>query len=38
MTMLAGAGVSLFGMVISIFLAPETRGLSLDKTSQMELY
>lgn len=38
MTMLAGAGVSLFGMVVSIFLAPETRGLSLDKTSQMELY
>ncbi|KFC90760.1 MAG: MFS transporter [Enterobacterales bacterium] len=38
MTMLAGAGISLFGMVVSIFLAPETRNLSLDKTSQMDLY
>jgi len=38
MTMLAGAGISLFGMVVSVFLAPETRNLSLDKTSQMDLY
>lgn len=37
-TMLVGAGISLFGMVVSILIAPETRGLSLEKTSQMELY
>lgn len=38
MTMLVGAGISLFGMVVSLFLAPETRGLTLEQTSRMDLY
>ncbi|WP_179038453.1 MFS transporter [Limnobaculum xujianqingii] len=37
-TMLVGAGVSLFGLLVSVILAPETRGMSLEQTSQMKLY
>lgn len=34
-TMLVGAGISLFGVLVSVMMAPETRGLSLGKTSRM---
>ncbi len=32
-TMLLGAGISLFGLIVSILMAPETRGMTLEKTS-----
>ncbi|MBO2554281.1 MFS transporter [Shewanella algae] len=32
-TMMAGAGISLLGLVVSILLAPETRGMTLADTS-----
>ena len=33
MTMLAMGGVLIFGLIICIFLAPETRGLNLAEAS-----
>ena len=36
-TMLMGAGISLFGLLISIAFAPETRGMSLAQTSNMTI-
>lgn len=36
-TMLVGAGISLFGLAISVILAPETRGMSLEQTSKIKL-
>lgn len=33
--MLVGAGISLFGLLVSIAMAPETKGLSLEKTSKL---
>lgn len=33
--MLAGAAISLVGLVVSVAMAPETRGLSLEKTSRL---
>lgn len=36
-TMLMGAGISLFGLLISVAFAPETRGMSLAQTSNMTI-
>ncbi|AKH88331.2 MFS transporter [Edwardsiella tarda] len=36
-TMLVGAGISLVGLLVSVMMAPETRGLTLEETSQMSL-
>lgn len=36
-TMLMGALISLIGLVVSVVLAPETRGLSLMKTANMTI-
>ncbi|MBW7983650.1 MFS transporter [Enterobacillus tribolii] len=35
-TMLAGAGISLLGLLVSVAMAPETRGMSLEETSKLE--
>ena len=35
--MLMGAGISLFGLLISVAFAPETRGMSLAQTSNMTI-
>lgn len=35
-TMFVGAAISLLGLVVSIFMAPETKGLSLEKTSSID--
>ncbi|RXA37997.1 MFS transporter, partial [Escherichia coli] len=35
--MLRGAGISLFGLLISVAFAPETRGMSLAQTSNMTI-
>jgi putative MFS transporter len=35
-TMLVGAGISLLGLVVSIFMAPETRNRSIAETSSMD--
>jgi len=35
-TLLAGAGISLIGLVVSIFMAPETKGLTLETTSSVD--
>ncbi|MCL1138205.1 MFS transporter [Shewanella pneumatophori] len=32
-TLLVGAAISLFGLIISVFMAPETKGLTLETTS-----
>ena len=34
-TLLVGAAISLFGLVISVLMAPETRGLTLEATSSV---
>lgn len=36
-TMLMGAGISLFGLLISVAFALETRGMSLAQTSNMTI-
>lgn len=36
-TMLMEAGISLFGLLISVAFAPETRGMSLAQTSNMTI-
>lgn len=36
-TMLMGAGISLFGLLISVAFAPETRGMSLAQTCNMTI-
>jgi putative MFS transporter len=33
--MLVGAAISLFGLIVSVIMAPETKGLSLEETSQI---
>ncbi|NAC33168.1 MFS transporter, partial [Escherichia coli] len=36
-TMLVGAAISLFGMMVSVLFAPETKGLTLKQTSTMPM-
>lgn len=35
-TLLVGAAISLLGLVVSIFMAPETKGMTLEKTSSTD--
>ncbi|WP_257982710.1 MFS transporter, partial [Shewanella sp. GutDb-MelDb] len=35
-TLLVGAGISLLGLIVSVFMAPETKGLTLETTSSVD--
>ncbi|WP_394229136.1 MFS transporter [Shewanella colwelliana] len=35
-TLLVGAAISLLGLVVSVFMAPETKGMTLEKTSSTD--